>query len=66
VRGPLGTLGALAGRLMGRSPDSPERPPAPALPEDMDRGAAELHARLEAARERLRREIPPPEDEDEA
>ena len=54
MRGPLG---ALLERLRG----APEREP---LPPSMADGAGEFQARLDEARERLRREIPPPEDDE--
>ncbi len=54
---------ALAERLRRRP--AAERPRASlSLPEDMDRGAPEFQRRLDAARERLRRDIPPQPDED--
>ncbi len=56
---------ALAERLRRRPAE--ERPRASAslsLPEDMDRGAPEFQRRLDEARERLRREIPAPSEEE--
>jgi len=53
--------GALPG--LGRAPEDASGPPPP-LPDDMARGAAEMQRRLEDARERLKRDIaPPPDDE---
>jgi hypothetical protein len=53
---------ALAERFRRRP--AAERPAAPEpLPERMADGAADFQARLDDARERLRRDIPPPGDE---
>ena len=50
---------ALAERFRRRPAD--ERPPAPQpLPAEMADGAHDFQARLDEARERLRRDIPPP------
>ena len=48
--------------LLARLRRSPEPPP---LPASMAEGAGAFHARLDEARERLRRDIPPPADEQE-
>jgi hypothetical protein len=55
-------LAALAERLRRRRPGDPDAPatPSPPLPRTMALGAQEFRSRLDEARERLRREIPPP------
>lgn len=58
-----GALAALADRFRRRPPS--ERPAAPeSLPASMSDGAGDFQSRLDEARERLRREIPPPADEE--
>ena len=58
-----GPLAALAERFRRRP--AAERPAAPEpLPEAMSDGAGAFQARLDEARERLRRDIPPPSDEE--
>jgi hypothetical protein len=55
---------ALAERFRRRP--AAERPAAPGpLPRAMADGAADFQARLDTARERLRRDIPPPADDGE-
>ncbi len=55
-------LAALAERFRRRP--AAERPAAPEpLPRDMAVGAGEFQARVDSARERLRRDIPPPADD---
>ncbi|HEX8120153.1 MAG TPA: hypothetical protein VF549_02700 [Solirubrobacteraceae bacterium] len=55
---------ALAERFRRRP--AGERPPTPEpLPARMADGAADFQARLDDARERLRRDIPPPADDGE-
>jgi hypothetical protein len=62
VRSPFA---ALAERLRRRpAAERPRASASPTLPEDMDRGAPEFQRRLDEARERLRRDIPPPPDDD--
>ncbi len=64
MRGPLAALSERFGR---RRPDHVAPPGGrDPLPPDMARGAAELQARLEEARSRLKRDIapPPPDDAD--
>ena len=57
-------LAALAERFR-RRPAS-ERPPAPEpLPRTMALGSGQFQTRLDEARERLRRDIPPPPPDDE-
>ena len=59
-----GALAALADRFR-RGPAS-ERPAAPEpLPASMAEGAGDFQSRLDEARERLRREIPPPAPDEE-
>ena len=66
MRGPLAALSERLGRRRSGS-----HPPAVApggrdrftLPADMGRGAADMQARLEHARTRLKRDIAPPPDE---
>ena len=53
----MNPLAALLARLRGGE----ETPP---LPPDMADGASDFQTRLDAARERLRRDIPPPEDDE--
>ena len=55
MRGPLGAL-------LDRFRRAPEQPPP--LPRTMGLGAEEFQTRLEEARERLKRDIPPPPDEE--
>jgi hypothetical protein len=57
-----GPLAALAERFRRRP--AAERPAAPEpLSAETARGAGEFQARLDEARDRLRRDIPPPVDE---
>ncbi len=58
MRGPLAALSDRFGKRR-RVTAAPPGGRAP-LPPDMARGAAELQARLEEARSRLKRDIPPP------
>ena len=63
MRGPLAALSERFGRRrLGGIRSSAAAPPPPLSP-DMARGAAELQARLEEARSRLRRDIAPPPDD---
>jgi hypothetical protein len=56
-------FGDLLARL--RRSGERDRPAAPApLPPSMAAGADEFQARLDEARERLRRDIPPPDDDE--
>ena len=61
---PRGPFAALAGRLGLGRPARDEVAPPPPLPADMAAGAAELQARLDQALGRLKRDIPPPSDDD--
>ena len=57
MRGPLA---ALLERLRRRAGDDPP----PTLPRTMALGADEFQTRLDEARERLKRDIPPPPDDE--
>jgi hypothetical protein len=59
VRSPLALL---AERFRRRPPERKEATPLPATMAD---GAEDFQARLDSARERLRRDIPPPPPDDE-
>ncbi len=50
------------GDLLARLRRSPEPPPS--LPPSMADGAEDFQARLDDARERLKRDIPPPDDDE--
>jgi hypothetical protein len=65
VRSPLAALGERFGRRRpaDRAAAAPGgRDPLP-VPANMGRGAADMQARLEEARSRLKRDIAPPPDE---
>jgi hypothetical protein len=55
-------LALIAERFRRRPPQRRETPP---LPASMGDGAEDFQARLDSARERLRRDIPPPPDDEE-
>ena len=62
MRGPFAALAERFGRRRRDSDGGVAVPPP--LPDDMAVGAAELQERLEQARDRLRRDIPPQPDDD--
>ena len=64
MRGPLAALSERLGRRRPRQDDAAAASVPPPLPADMSRGAADMQARLEQARTRLKRDIAPPPDDD--
>ncbi len=65
MRGPFAALSERLGRRRSRHGETASVAAPPPLPADMGRGAADMQARLEHARTRLKRDIaPPPSDED--